>query len=30
MPRQAFDIREHEQLSIEVRKYPVFFVKSNA
>ena len=30
MPRQSFDNREDEQLSIEVRKYPAFFVKSNA
>ena len=30
MPRQSFDIREDEQLSIEIRKYPCLFDKSNA
>ena len=30
MPRQFFDIREDEQLSIEIRKYPCFFEESNA
>ena len=29
MPRQFFDIREDEQLSIEIRKYPCLFDKSN-
>ena len=30
MPRQYFDIREDEQLSIEIRKYPCLFNISNA
>ena len=30
MPRQSFDIREDELLSIEIRKYPCLFNKSNA
>ena len=30
MPRQFFDIREDEQLSIEIRKYPCLFEESNA
>ena len=30
MPRQSFDIREDKQLSIEIRKYPCLFAKSNA
>ena len=30
MPRQLFDIREDEQLSNEIRKYPCLFDKSNA
>ena len=30
MPRQYFDIREDEQLSIKVRKYPCPFNISNA
>ena len=30
MPRKYFDIREDEQLSIEIQKYPCPFDKSNA
>ena len=30
MPRQSFDIREDEQLSTEIRKYPCLFDKSDA
>ena len=30
MPRQYFDIREDEQLSIKIRKYPCLFNISNA
>ena len=30
MPRQSFDIREYEQLFIEIRKYPCLFDRSNA
>ena len=30
MPRQSFDIRESEQLFIEIRKYPCLFDRSNA
>ena len=30
MPAQYFDIREDEQLSIEIRKYACLFDKSNA
>ena len=30
MPRRSFDIMENEQLSIEIRKYPCLFDKSNA
>lgn len=30
MPRQSFDIREDEQLSIEIRRYPCLYDKSNA
>ena len=30
MPRQSFDVTEGEQLSIEIRKYPCLFDKSNA
>ena len=30
MPRQSFDIRENEQFSIEIKKCPCLFDKSNA
>ena len=30
MPRQYFDIREDEKLSIKIRKYPCLFNISNA
>ena len=30
MPRQLFDIREDEQLSNEIRKYPCLFGKMNS
>ena len=30
MPQQSFDIREDEQLSIEIKKYPYLFDKSIA
>ena len=30
MPRQYFDIREYEQVSIKIRSYPCFFNISNA
>ena len=30
MPRQYFDIREDEQLTIKIRKYPCLFIMSNA
>ena len=30
MPRQYFDIKEDEQLSIKIRKYPCLFNTSNA
>ena len=30
MPRQYFDIREDEQFSIKIRKYPCLFNISNA
>ena len=30
MPRRFFDIREDGRLSIEIRKYPCLFGKSNA